>query len=183
MKTLIFLFIMIIPVMLLSCNHNPNRKKDNNTSESGMMINNTGKDEDFVKDAATGGMMEVELGKYAEQAALSKRVKDFGSMMVKDHTKANEKLKSLAGSKDVNIPGTMDDSQNNMVNDLKKKTGADFDQEYMKMMVDDHQKDIDEFKKQAENGSDPDLKEFAANTLPVLLTHLDSAKSVRNSLK
>lgn len=187
MKTLRFLFILIIPVMLLSCNNNPNKKRDNtgNTNDTALLVknDNAGKDEDFVKEAASGGLMEVELGKYAEQTALTQRVKNFASMMVRDHAKSNEELRALATTKNVNLPLTMDDSHSDMMSDLQKKKGEDFDKEYIKMMVDDHQKDIDEFKKQAEKGSDPELKAFAAKTLPVLESHLDSAKSVQSSLK
>jgi putative membrane protein len=187
MKTLRYLFLVAVPVVLLSCNSNPNKNSDktSTTSEGDMTVrsNNAGKDDDFVKEASSGGMMEVELGKYAEQNALSQRVKNFGAMMVRDHTKANEELKSLATSKNLDLQGSMDDTHFEKVSDLQKKRGADFDKEYMKSMVDDHQEDIDEFKKQAENGSDPELKAFAAKTLPVLQAHLDSAKNIQKALK
>ncbi len=77
----------------------------------------------------------------------------------------------------------MDNSHMNMVNDLKKKKGADFDKEYMKEMVDDHEKDVDKFRQQAENGNDPELKAFAGKTLPVLIIHQDSAKKINSVLK
>src|SRR3569623_1899394 len=48
---------------------------------------------DFAVKAANGGLMEVQLGEYAAKNASDKSVKDFGSMMVKDHTKANDELK------------------------------------------------------------------------------------------
>lgn len=139
-------------------------------------------DEDFVKEAASGGLMEVELGRYAQQNATNPRVKNFGAMMVKDHSKANEELRSIATSKNITMPAAMMDKQQNTVNDLQKK-GADFDKEYMKEMVDDHEKDVDKFQKMAENGKDPDLKAFAAKTVSILLMHQDSAKSIRDALK
>ena len=153
-------------------------------NESGMAVNNkeTGKDNDFVKDAASGGMMEVEPGKYAEENALNPRVKNFGEMMVRDHSKANDELRSIATNKSIALPHEQDKNDRKMA-DLQKKTGKDFDKAYMNMMVDDHQKDIDEFKKQADNGNDPDLKAFASKCLPILQTHQDSAKSILNALK
>ncbi len=140
-------------------------------------------DRDFVMEAANGGMMEVELGKYAAAHATSAKVKEFGNMMVTDHTKANDELKSIAASKNITIPATMDEDTQKKVTDLESKKGADFDKAYVDMMVDDHQEDIDKFKKEATDGNDADVKAFAAKTLPVLQKHLDSIKSIKDGMK
>ena len=189
MKTIKFLLIVIITLLFVSCNNNRARRKSGtNISESGMMTNNTntsssvsGKDADFAKDASKGSMMEVELGKIAEQNALNPRVKNFGAMMVRDHSKANEALDSIAKAKNITLPDAM--QENRDVSDLQKKTGNDFDKDYMKDMVNDHTKDIEEFKNQANNGNDADLKDFASKSLPLLQMHLDSAKAILQALK
>jgi putative membrane protein len=185
MKTIKLLLLSVATVIFISCNGN---RTNRNVSESGMVTNNsntsttvTGKDADFVKEAANGGMMEVELGKYAGQNALNTRVKNFGAMMVRDHSKANDELRSIATGKNIAIPDAMESSKS--ARDLKTKTGKDFDKDYMKDMVDDHTKDIEEFKKQAENGSDAEVKAFASKCIPVLQTHLDSAKVILQALK
>jgi predicted outer membrane protein len=70
------------PPNFAELNANRTSKKSGNTlNKSGMTMNNneTGKDNDFVKDASSGGMMEVELGKYAEEKALNPRVKNFSA--------------------------------------------------------------------------------------------------------
>ena len=138
-------------------------------------------DDEFIREAASGGMLEVELGRYAQQNALNPRVKQYGAMMVRDHSKANEELRGIASGKNVTI-SDMDDSHRRKMTDLKEKSGAEFDEAYMKEMVDDHEKDVDKFKKQAEDGKDRDVKAFAAKTLPVLLMHQDSAKSIRDAI-
>lgn len=186
MKTLKIFFLAGVTVFMFSCNQNRTSKKSENTvNESGMAVKNseTSKDNDFVTDAASGGMMEVELGKYAEENALNPRVKNFGAMMVRDHSKANDELRSIASNKSITLSQTGQEKNDRTMADLQKKTGKDFDKAYMKAMVDDHQKDIDKFKKQAENGNDPDLKAFASKCLPILQTHQDSAKSILNALK
>ena len=58
------------------------------------------------------------------------------------------------------------------------KKGKDFDKAYVNMMVDDHKKDIAEFRKCADNCSDSTIKNFAATTLPVLEKHLDSIQAI-----
>src|SRR5689334_12885251 len=74
-----------------------------------------GKDKDFIKKAASGGMMEVELGQLAQSKAQSQDVKDFGSRMVTDHGKANDELKTLAQQKNVQLPATMERKHKSMM--------------------------------------------------------------------
>ncbi|MGE5419376.1 MAG: DUF4142 domain-containing protein [Chloroflexota bacterium] len=184
-----------LPVLLLACNNQQQNKVDKNLNDDALLVENAKVEasssnnaepqsvEDFVKEAAIGGLMEVELGRYVEQNAANARVKNFGSMMVRDHSKANDELKSIASQKNIQLPASMDEKHMNSVNDLKKKKGAELDKDYMSDMVDDHEKDVDKFRKQSEDGKDPEIKAFATKTLPVLQTHLDSAKSIHDALK
>jgi putative membrane protein len=198
MKTITFkLLLMAIPLIMMACGGQRNRTENTSNNDSislkdttrndAALVNNdntsSDKDEDFIKDAVSGGLMEVELGRYAQQNAQNPRVRNFGAMMVRDHSKANDELKALLTQKSIPVPATMDDKHHDKMTDIQKKTGADFDKDYMKEMVDDHEKDVDRFKKQAEKGTDPDLKTFAAKTLPVLLMHQDSAKKIHDVLK
>jgi putative membrane protein len=138
---------------------------------------------DFAVAAANGGMMEVELGKLAQQNGANQRVKDFGKMMVDDHTKVNDQLKSLATSKNITLPASLGDDAQKHVNDLSKKTGKDFDKAYISMMVDDHKKDIKEFEKAGKDLKDNDIKNLAMQSLPTLQKHLDSAEAIHKVVK
>ena len=140
-------------------------------------------DSKFAVEAASGGMMEVQLGELAQQKASSQRVKDFGAMMVRDHSKANDELKSLAGMKNLTLPPAPGEEHMNHIKNLTEKSGKEFDKDYMKMMVDDHQDDVDKFEKASNDANDADIKAFASKTLPVLRAHLDSAKAIRDALK
>jgi len=129
------------------------------------------KDKTFMKKAAKGGMMEVVMGKVAEQKAQSEDVKSFGKRMVTDHSKANDELKSIASKKGVQLPS-------------KEHTGKwTSDKAYIDMMVKDHEKDLAEFKEEANSGSDPDLKKFADDTAKMVQEHLDLAKETQAKLK
>ncbi|HEX4331295.1 MAG TPA: DUF4142 domain-containing protein [Usitatibacter sp.] len=138
-------------------------------------------DAKFVHEAAMGGMEEVELGKLAQQNASNDDVKKFGSRMVDDHSKANDKLKSVAGSKGVALPTSLDSKAQGDVNKLAKS--KNFDRDYMDMMVKDHKKDVADFQKQAKSGKDSDVKEFAASTLPTLQEHLKMAQDTDKTVK
>jgi putative membrane protein len=132
----------------------------------------------FATEAAGGGMMEVTLGQTAQQQGMSQRVKDYGAMMVADHTKANNELKAIAGAKNFTLPSALPEKHQHHVDDLSKKQGKDFDEAYIKMMVSDHEKDIKEFQKAAKSAADTTVKSFAARTLPTLKKHLDSARAI-----
>ena len=99
----------------------------------------------FVEEAASGGMMEVQLGQMAQEKGSSQEVKDFGQMMVQDHGKANQQLQSIAQNLQMQLPQAMLDKHQQHVTELQNLSGADFDREYMSMMVEDHQEDISKF--------------------------------------
>jgi len=101
-------------------------------------------------------------------------------MMVKDHTEANGTLKGIASSLNIAIPDSVGDDARKEIDKMKMKKGKDFDKEYVSMMLDDHKKDIAEFRKCADNCSDSTIKSFASNTLPVLEKHLDSIQAIAN---
>ena len=140
-------------------------------------------DSSFVKKAAMGGMAEVELGNLAQQKAASDQVKQFGARMVQDHGKANDELKQIAGSKGIDLPTALDDKHRKDKEKLGKLSGAQFDKAYMSHMVDDHKKDVADFKKEASSGKDADIKAFAAKTLPTLEEHLKLAQSTNDAVK
>lgn len=152
----------------------------NNSSNAMSAVDDNAKD--FAKDAAEGGMMEVQLGNIAEKNAGSQSVKDFGKMMVDDHTKINDNLKDLAAKKNVTLPTTVSSDQQKDIDKLSKKTGNDFDKDYVSMMVDDHKKDIADFKKSGDKITDPDFKDFIIKTLPTLQKHLDSIQVIKKKM-
>jgi putative membrane protein len=135
-------------------------------------------DQDFVTNAAQGGLAEVELGKIAEDRASAADVKKFGQQMVDDHGKANDELKTIAAKAGAAVPASPSSSQKEMANSLKQKSGVDFDNAYAKAMVKDHHEAIALFKTEAASGKDPDLKAFAQKTLPTLETHLKMADAL-----
>jgi putative membrane protein len=140
-------------------------------------------DADFIKDAAQGGMLEVELGKMAQDKATNSQVKDFGKRMQQDHSKANAELKKLAADKGVDVPTILDKKHQGMVDKFAKLSAADFDRKYMGDMVSDHKDDVKKFQKQADKGKDADLKKWAGQTLPTLKEHLQLAQSTDQQVK
>lgn len=152
-------------------------------STNGPAIATDESDAKFAVDAANGGMAEVALGKLAQQQGTNAQVKDFGGMMVTDHSKANDELMALAKSKNITLPDSVSNDKKQAMMDLSKKTGADFDKSYVDMMIEGHQKTISLFEDEAANGKDADLKAFANKTLPTIKAHLNHIQSIHNSMK
>jgi putative membrane protein len=140
-------------------------------------------DKKFAKDAALGGITEVELGKLATQKASSDAVKQFGQKMVDDHTKANDMLKQVASKENISLPDTLDSKHQARIDKLSKLSGAEFDKAYVKDQLKDHQNDVREFQAEAQGGTDPNIKQFASTTLPTLQQHLEMVKALSNSAK
>jgi putative membrane protein len=140
-------------------------------------------DKKFVKDAALGGMTEVELGKLAAEKGSSDAVKQFGQKMVDDHSKANEELKQVASNEKMDIPDSLDSKHKSRIDKLSKLSGPDFDKAYLKDQVKDHQQDVSEFQSEAQGGTDPNVKQFAVKTLPVLQDHLSMVKDLNKTSK
>jgi putative membrane protein len=135
-------------------------------------------DTKFVKDAAVGGMAEVELGKLAKDKGASDGVKQFGQKMVDDHTAVNNDLKTVAKNKNIDLPTALDAKHQATVDRLSKLSGADFDHAYSTEMLKDHQTDVKEFQHEAQAGADPDVKSFASKHLPTLQEHLKMAQDL-----
>ena len=182
MKTVLISLALATGLGLCACNGS-NSEKHEDTVDSAKDVNKAVKPvqadaSNFAVEAANGGMMEVLLGKVAQENASSPRVKAFGEMMVKDHTEAGDKLKNIASSLNIALPDSVSDDSRKEIDKLKKKKGKDFDKAYVSMMVDDHKKDIAEFRKCADNCSDSSIKSFASDALPVLEKHLDSIQAI-----
>ena len=163
---------------------NNDNMMDRNDSMGMHETNTANLDDDgkFMVKAASGGLMEVELGNLAKEKATNASVKEFAAMMVTDHSKANDELKALASAKNITLPTNPEGDHRDHINDLREKSGAEFDKAYMKMMVKDHKEDVDKFEEIAKDADNADLKAFASKTLPTLKKHLAEAERIEKTL-
>jgi len=197
-KLTIFLGIALIAVSLQSCgsdsqtdskavSDSTNTAKDSSknypstTSAAGLTVSKD--NSKFAVAAANGGMSEVELGKLVQEKATNPAVKEFGAMMIKDHTKANAEMMEIAKSKNITLPVALDNDEQKIKDKLSAKTGVEFDKAYVDDMVDDHKNDIKEFDDASKNLTDPELKAFAIKTLPTLKMHLAAIQKIHDQMK
>lgn len=139
-------------------------------------------DREFIRKAAQGGIAEVQLGTLATQRAARPAVKDFGARMVKDHGAANAELATLARSKGVDLPSTLDPAHQAVRDRLMAQQGAAFDRAYMQEMVKDHTQDVADFEKASRTASDPDVRAWAGSKVPILREHLALARDVNSQV-
>ena len=138
-------------------------------------------DQSFFKHAAEGGIAEVEAGKLAESKGSSQAVKDFGAMMVKDHTEANNELKALATTENVDLPESSSAKQMATKAKLEVLTGETFDKSYIKGQITAHEETAGLLKKEIASGKDPKAQAFAKEILPTVNAHLKKIREIAAS--
>ncbi len=187
-KTILSLSLLGALSMFAACGNSETKTEDSkevaqDQNETKFEDTNIEDDTKWATNAAEGGMLEVQLGNLAQSNGASPKIKELGKMMVDDHSKANEELKSLAAQKNITLPAALGDSKQKDYNDLAAKKGADFDKAYADYMVSDHKEDIDAYQKQADKGKDPEMKAFAAGKIPTLQHHLQMSEAAKDAVK
>lgn len=135
-------------------------------------------DQKFAKEAATGNMMEVQLGELAQEQAQNDQVKQFGQRMAEDHGKAQDKLKQILQQAKVEVPQQLPQDAQQKVDRLKQQQGKQFDQAYMELMVKDHDKDLQAYRQYTDQGEFQELVTYANQTTPILEQHHQQAQDI-----
>jgi putative membrane protein len=140
-------------------------------------------DRRFMMTAAQGGMAEVRLGKMAVNRGASQAVKEFGQHMVADHTRTNAELMQLARRERVTLPRTLDPAHRAAAQQLSRRSGEAFDRAFARQMVLDHRKMVNLFRTESRTGRDPQVRAWAAKTLPGLQEHLRMAQELQEQVR
>jgi putative membrane protein len=136
----------------------------------------------FAMEVAQNGIAEIALARLAAKNAQSADVKRFAQRVITDHTKVSNELKQIATSKGITLPADMKEEQKATVTRLTALKGAEFDREFMTIMAENHDKSVTTFKEVARDGTDPEIKAFAAKTLPTLEAHQKMAHEIHGKL-
>ena len=132
---------------------------------------------DFLDTAIKGDNSEIKLGQLAEKQGGSAQVRKFGKTLVTDHTKAKSEAAKTAKAMGVDVTDDVMPEAQQEYDKLAKLSGGEFDAEFSHYMVEDHQKDIDDFQKEAQAG-DAKVSPLAKKQLPTLRKHLKIAQSL-----
>jgi len=146
MRRLGVMAVALAATIAVGCNRSDNRAANDSTAVGTAGRDNaniSSGDRDFVRDAATMNMAEIELSRTALQRASGADVKKFAQMMVNDHPAAGDKLKAFASQHQIELPAQLDDEHRDLREKLAGKQGLEFDKEYADAMVDGHQDFVD----------------------------------------
>jgi putative membrane protein len=132
----------------------------------------------FLRDAIRGNFSEVTLGRIIQNRGASADVRQFGAMLVRDHSNGLAQAQQIASRMHLRIPATLTPEARHEQMVLRSLRGAAFDREVRRYMIDDHRKDIAKFSAQARTG-DRATARYAAATVPVMQHHLRMAQSLR----
>jgi putative membrane protein len=133
-------------------------------------------DRKFIEESLAHGQFEIQAGQLAATKATDPAIKSFGEQMVKDHTAASQSLQQIASKHQIEPAKELPRAQRNKLQDLQKKTGADFDKEFVKeVAMEAHEDDVKKFTKASKDVKDPELKAWVDKTLPTIQQHHASA--------
>lgn len=138
----------------------------------------------FVTQASSSNTFEIQAGQLANTKGQDQRIKDYGTHMIADHTAVGLEMAALATAKGWSIPNNLQPKEQTNLNRLNAVTGAQFDQEFIRIMVASHEDAVDLFTSASGRNGVPDstLRNFAEDKLPALKTHLEQARSLDNAL-
>lgn len=160
--------------------NNPNSPMDSTAQMQAQQNAAAGsmQDKSFVRKALEGGMFEVQAGQLAAQKGSGQDVQQFGQKMVDDHTKLGDQMKPIAAQMGVHAPTKLSKKDAATLSKLQGMSGSEFDNAYIKDMVSDHKKDLSDFKQEAENTQNPNLKQATQQGAQVISEHLQMAEQL-----
>ena len=157
-------------ILAFSACDNENDEPNNPVSEQ---------DRNFAIDATYSNLAEIVLGQLAVSDAMDEAVRGFGTMMVTEHTTAQDQLSNIAASFDIDIPDTLNHEHRALHTQLSALEGAAFDDAYISSQITAHQEAQQLFQTQIDQGLNPRLKEYASNILPHIMMHLERAMELK----
>lgn len=139
-------------------------------------------DRNFIMEARPMGLAEVKMSQLARDYAARAEVRQFAERMIKDHGDANKRLMQILRKTDITPPSEPDAEHQELMDQLYELEGEDFDKEYVRTQVQDHEHHVKLYEHEADAGEDPEIREFAKGCVPILQRHLHQVKSLASAL-
>ena len=144
---------------------------------SGSVVNVSAEDRKFILDAAQSGLHEVKMGMLGVEHGTNNDVRVYAQRILDDHTLSNTEVLSLARRKGITFPDAT--KTDDPAERLSRLTGIEFDREFIREEIEDHQKNLGVFEKEDRSATDSDIQGFAHSALPKMHEHLDQAKALK----
>jgi putative membrane protein len=180
--------LLLVAAFALSCGPKNSNETDSSkvaadANEDKFQSKEGEKDAEFVAQTVACNFGDIQLSQLAQQKTNNEQVKEVAKNIEANHSKLLKDLQDLAGEKAISVPTEAEDAKKRKIEDLTKETDIrDFNKEWCKEMVSSHEKTIKDFEDRWEKTEDPELKNWIAETLPQLRSHLDKIKSCDESV-
>jgi len=156
-------------------NNNPGGARlDTGTQKVGGTLNSA--DRQFVEKVSGDNLAEIKMAKLALQKSQNPDVKNYAQMIIDDHEKANQQLRTIAQDQNLAMNKQLSGEETAQYDRLSNLSGKQFDDAYMSMMVKEHTKDIQKFQQAQSQLTNPQLQQYVQTTLPVLEKHKSHAQ-------
>jgi putative membrane protein len=183
--------ILLTAALLTSCSNNRSANHENKDAKEIADERNEAKfnnrsevnDAEYISEAYSNGLYEIEAAKHAKQYAVAQQTRDLAGELITAHVKLNDQLKALAQSKQVSLQQTLTADQLDDIKELSEKKGVEYDKEYLDEVIEEHKEYISDFEKAADKSNDADVRKLFSESISHLRAHLDKAMSVKTQIK
>jgi putative membrane protein len=185
--------IFILVAAFTSCTNNPSssqskeapdpKDKAEEKNDTKFSTSETEKDAQFLVDAYSDGLYEIEAAKQAVQYAGDASVKDLASTLIAAHVNMNVDIEKLSTKKQISLQKGLSEDQLGGIKKWHDKKGREYSILYLEKIIADHKGAIALYEKAAEKSSDPDIRNFFSTSISELRKHADMAMNVRDKLK
>ena len=135
--------------------------------------------EEYARRQAQGELFEIALSQLILDKSEDQGVRAFAEHMVTAHTASLEKLRTASGTMAALLPSTLDSTQQNTLIRLENISGMKFNMEYMRLQIDGHKQALELNQRYASSGTEPALRQYASESVPMIQSHLAMAQQVR----
>ncbi len=179
-------FLLFVIMVITSCGSGPQKKDTKETAEehndSKFATHTTEDDAQYLVDAYSNSLYEIEASQHAKQKATRNDVKDLASQMIEAHVKLNESIESAAGEKQISLQQGLTDDQLKEIKDCSDKKGLEYDKAYIDKIIDYHEKAIKLAEKAAEKANDAEIRNLFSGSLSNLRHHLEMAMAIKDKM-
>lgn len=183
MRKLVFTGLLLATFLTYSCESPETTGSNSPQQESSEATAMSDEDKEFVQEIAKRNLYDLELSRLAQEKAATDDVKQFARNLETEHQNLQQQLAQFAQQRNVMLPDSIDSDQREELQKLTEKQGFEFDTEYMDKLVSRHRETVDRFENKAENADDPQLRQWAQNTLPTLRDHAQAAENIEATVE
>lgn len=188
---IIFFFCFPIVTLIISCDNSSVETGEKDTvSQSGQNIRDQEREkssraraEELIRRSGERNQLHITAGNMAIEKAQNQSVREFSHRMVRDHSIANEELKSLAAKRSVNIPDTLAGRRRQIMEELDAAKGLAFDKAYLNVVIETHREDIRKFTDFLKDIDDKAVRQWGATMVKQMEEHLEMALETQKELK